>query len=77
MSLGFNFVTSPADCLKVGDEVQCVVIKVDAEDSSIPPTKMLEDKPGEMMKDSKAVFERAKATVEAGNERWEWYLQER
>ena len=29
------FVTSPADCLKVGDEVQCVVIKVDAEDGSI------------------------------------------
>lgn len=59
------FVTSPADCLSVGDRVRCIVIRVDSEDGSIAlSTKMLEEKPGEMMQDAKAVYERAGAALE-------------
>jgi len=54
------FVSSPADCLKEGDRVRCVIIRVDPEDGSIAlSTKMLEERPGEMVKNASAVFERA------------------
>jgi ribosomal protein S1 len=58
------YVSSPRDCLAVGDKVRCVVIRVDAEDGAIAlSTKMLEDKPGEMMKDPQAVYARAAAKL--------------
>lgn len=39
------FVNSPSDCLRAGDAVRCVVIRVDSEDGSISlSTKMLEEK---------------------------------
>ena len=44
-----------------GDRVRCVVIRIDSDDGSISlSTKMLEDRPGEMIKNATMVFERAR-----------------
>ena len=60
------FVEKLENCLAVGDDVCCVVIKVAAADGSISlSTKMLEAKPGEMVRNSSAVFERAAAAAAA------------
>lgn len=56
-----HFVRSMDSVFAVGEEVHCVVIKVSPEDGSLAlSTKMLEAKPGEMIKDKVAVFERAR-----------------
>jgi len=58
------FVQSPADCLKNGDSVRCVVIRVDADDGSIAlSTKMLEGTPGAMLKNATAVYEKSRAAA--------------
>ena len=62
------FVKDLGEVVAEGDEVQCVVIKVAADDGSISlSTKMLETKPGEMLRDASAVFERAAAAAAAGD----------
>ena len=54
------FVEDVGKCVAVGDAVRSVVIKVDSEDGTIElSTKRLELKPGDMIRDPKAVYERA------------------
>ena len=56
------FVRDIAAVLGVGDKIRCVVIKVDTSDGSVNlSTKMLEERAGDLLKDSEAVFERANA----------------
>ena len=55
------FVKDVSACFAEGDPVCAVVIKVDPDDGSISlSTKMLESKPGEMLRDASAVCERAR-----------------
>jgi len=62
------FVKDIADCFDIGDAVRCVVIKVGAEDGSISlSTKMLEEKPGEMLRNASAVYLRSVAASEEGS----------
>jgi len=59
------FVQNVSDVLGEGDAVRCVVIKVDADDGSISlSTKMLESKPGEMLRNASAVFERSSSAAQ-------------
>ena len=61
-----TYVKNVSDALSLGDEVRCVVIKVDEEDGSVSlSTKMLEAKPGEMLRNATAVFERADERADA------------
>ena len=54
------YVPDLSKVLKVGERMRCVVIKVDPRDGSLNlSTKMLESKPGEMIKDRTAVLQRA------------------
>jgi len=60
------FVANVSSILAAGDAVRCVVIKVDADDGSISlSTKMLEGKPGEMLRNASAVFERSSGAAQA------------
>lgn len=60
------YVSDMAKIFEVGAPVRCVVLKVDPDDGSISlSTKMLEAKPGEMVKNSTALFERAAAAASA------------
>jgi small subunit ribosomal protein S1 len=66
------FVKDVKDCIDVGDRVCCIIIKVDENDGSVSlSTKRLEEKPGEMLRDAAAIFERASArglSTQAGGE---------
>ena len=54
------YVKDMASVTPVGEKVRCVVIKVEPKDGSINlSTKMLEAKPGDMVRDTAAVRERA------------------
>mmetsp|Transcript_34027 Transcript_34027/g.84802 ORF Transcript_34027/g.84802 Transcript_34027/m.84802 type:complete len:334 (-) Transcript_34027:461-1462(-) len=56
------FIKSVSEVLMRGDSIRCVVIKVEVADGSINlSTKMLEERPGDMLKDKEAVFARANA----------------
>ena len=51
--------------LAAGDQIRCVVLKVDPSDGSVNlSTKMLEERAGDLLKDAAAVFERAN-TIDA------------
>jgi len=55
-----TFVKEIKDVLAPGTRIRCVVIRIDTKEGTVNlSTKMLEDKPGEMVRDKKAVFERA------------------
>ena len=59
------FVRNVSECVSEGAALRCVVIKVDEDDGSISlSTKMLESKPGEMLRNATAVYERACAAAE-------------
>jgi small subunit ribosomal protein S1 len=63
-----TYVRNVDDLFSLGDPVTCVVLKVDASDGSVAlSTKLLEDKPGEMLRDAKAVFERANERLPAAS----------
>lgn len=60
------FVKNVSACFEVDAPIYVVVLKVSEEDGSIKlSTKMLEGKPGEMLRNSSAVYERAAAAAAA------------
>ena len=59
-----EFVQDVSKVLAEGDAVRCVLLSVDSEDASVKlSTKMLETKPGEMLQDAAAVYQRAGAAA--------------
>jgi len=57
-----GYVRNVSDILNVGDPVCCIVLNVDAVDGSLSlSTKMLESRPGEMVVNTTAVYERTAA----------------
>ena len=59
-----EFVQDVSKVLAEGDAVRCVLLSVDSDDASVKlSTKMLETKPGEMLQDAKAVYQRAGAAA--------------
>jgi len=60
-----TYVKEIKEVLAPGTSIRCVVIRIDMKEGTVNlSTKMLESKPGEMVRDKKAVFERA-MTLEA------------
>lgn len=61
------YVRNVSDVFEIGAPVGCVVIKMDVSDGSVSlSTKMLEKKPGEMVRNSTAVYERAIEKLASG-----------